>query len=804
MMQKREKVNQQVLEKLDKLFAGWNSTYSQKGHRVVPVSCVSQEHHKPEGYRALSQNMHHLEGKASYHTNKRNDISGTTTLDFEAKETDKEYSSEVLEEDSFQELGTVSDDAGSSHSDEEELTSEEDEDLKTDNAHNGSPVVSAYWLKTVSAGKIHERCNDFFCTEGLRQLDDSTLLPLLTGKSKAHENVIQGSNVNDKAGSQELLDSGVALKNWDSSSFSGLSKSAAGYRESESLISDYQRGTSWPRNGLPANPFLDALTRQSKSNDYLQPYFTDIYHAWDITFLKCLERGPLHNMATHISESFVNNRAPLQRSPLELKISKQGHYSCGELVDFSEIDVHDRLDCHTSCSLMRFHPMLTRNAWSHLRYLMPDTSLRGRQSTLLPYYDFSAVSDLSEIFKMNLHCKEFAAQVGCMENGEPIEVKGRNHEDKGTPMANSHEQNSLNLALEKTRPVGRLCELDSKDTICNVRSSGDPCFDSMSNIQSKDTLARASGGSKWETSLRYIDGDDCFNMEKCKHDSETLSEIPLEVVVDKCIVQEVLLQYQCISKFTVKLLEEGFGLHGHLLALRRYFFMEVADWADAFIMSLCQHKWSPMGSHQRLLEVQAMLESALQRSSCEGDECQERLHIYIKVAGGLPQTENSQSCLPAAISASSFVDANCVNAFDFLALGYKVDWPLNIILAPDALDIYTAIFSFLMKIKLTVFSLSDIWDSLKELMHCLNKGQEINLDKEGMEQFRILMQFRQQVSHFVAALQQYIQSQLLHVVWYNFLHLLQHQVACGQLELSASGQIAWLEGFHSQEGRIAC
>ena len=48
-------------------------------------------------------------------------------------------------------------------------------------------------------------------------------------------------------------------------------------------------------------------------------------------------------------------------------------------------------------------------------------------------------------------------------------------------------------------------------------------------------------------------------------------------------------RYTYVSKFTVKLLEEGFDLQGHLLALRRYHFMEIADWADSFITSLWNH-----------------------------------------------------------------------------------------------------------------------------------------------------------------------------------------------------------------------
>lgn len=48
-------------------------------------------------------------------------------------------------------------------------------------------------------------------------------------------------------------------------------------------------------------------------------------------------------------------------------------------------------------------------------------------------------------------------------------------------------------------------------------------------------------------------------------------------------------RYRYVSKLTIKVLEEGFDLHGQLLALRRYHFMELADWVDLFIMSLWHH-----------------------------------------------------------------------------------------------------------------------------------------------------------------------------------------------------------------------
>lgn len=48
-------------------------------------------------------------------------------------------------------------------------------------------------------------------------------------------------------------------------------------------------------------------------------------------------------------------------------------------------------------------------------------------------------------------------------------------------------------------------------------------------------------------------------------------------------------RYNYVSKLAINVLEEAFKLQEHLLALRRYHFMELADWADLFILSLWHH-----------------------------------------------------------------------------------------------------------------------------------------------------------------------------------------------------------------------
>ncbi|KHN30419.1 Gamma-tubulin complex component 6 [Glycine soja] len=188
--------------------------------------------------------------------------------------------------------------------------------------------------------------------------------------------------------------------------------------------------------------------------------------------------------------------------------------------------------------------------------------------------------------------------------------------------------------------------------------------------------------------------------------------------------------------------------------------MELADWADLFILSLWHHKWSVTEANERLSEIQGLLELSIQKSSCEQDTHKDRLFVYMKGHGKLP------------LSASAIG----VRSFDFLGLGYHVQWPLSIVLTPAALKVYADIFSFLIQVKLAIFSLTDVWCSLKDLVHTTNKNQNSEIHQLETGHLNMLMKMRHQINHFVSTLQQYVESQLSHVSWCRFLHSLQHKV----------------------------
>ncbi|KAJ0078980.1 hypothetical protein Patl1_23692 [Pistacia atlantica] len=358
-----------------------------------------------------------------------------------------------------------------------------------------------------------------------------------------------------------------------------------------------------------------------------------------------------------------------------------------------------------NCNIFSINPMLTRNAFFHLPNKTAERFTTDPVQSL-PFFDFSSVEDPCKV------CLEKLAAGSSPEIFENSIVSA--------------------VSVERDQHSQQQYAVDEILTDKTKMSCAHPHLDSENH--SKDVSGKnVSGGNSWETLL----------FSSCKIDNNIVGdhwqsflaifEIPLDFIIDKCLLQEIQLQYpflyaryNYVSKLTIKLLEEGFDLHEHLLALRRYHFMELADWADLFIMSLWNHKWSVGESDHRVSEIQGFLESSVQRSSCEQDHNKNRLFVYIKGDGTLPLSKS----------------ASGVHSFDFLGLGYQVDWPVSIVLTPRALKIYADIFSFLIQLKLAVFSLNDVWSSLKDLVHLINQNCSSTQHKREVGYFNILVKLR--------------------------------------------------------------
>ncbi|XP_027360926.1 uncharacterized protein LOC113869026 [Abrus precatorius] len=382
---------------------------------------------------------------------------------------------------------------------------------------------------------------------------------------------------------------------------------------------------------------------------------------------------------------------------------------------------------------LSMNPMLTRISFLHLMGRNEEKYKADREQPL-PYFNFSAVEDPCKVYMdklpINSRCRSASSFI--------LDSRASVCDDKNNEYGEFVHGREDGLA-----DAPKLCSDASLDLM-----------DHTHNV-----LTAVSGGSSWERLLgSFRKTVNCDGTQK----NILLStfEIPLDIIIDKCLLQEIMLQYNYVSKLAINVLEEVFKLREHLLALRRYHFMELADWADLFILSLWHHKWSVTEANERVSEIQGLLELSIQKSSCEQDTNKDRLFVYMKGHGKLP------------LSASAIG----VRSFDFLGLGYRVDWPLSIVLTPATLKIYADIFSFLIQVKLAIFSLTDVWCSLKDLMHTTTKNLNSELHQRDIGHLNILMKMRHQISHFVTTLQQYVESQLSHVSWCRFLHSLQHKV----------------------------
>ncbi|KAG2574069.1 hypothetical protein PVAP13_7KG325200 [Panicum virgatum] len=268
---------------------------------------------------------------------------------------------------------------------------------------------------------------------------------------------------------------------------------------------------------------------------------------------------------------------------------------------------------------------------------------------------------------------------------DPCEVYcGRN------PSCSIESVNGAATVVQPSTQPSQQPDCSRKILQAQARSQAYPT--SSEEMAARDSIQEnASGGAFWEKSLQYNDK----SKEKTDVDFSPQLDLPLDIVIDKCIIQEVLLQYKYVSSFTMKLLEEGFDLYAHLLALRRYHFMELADWADSFIFSIYHKKWSFVKSEQKRAEIQGIMNLALQRSSCDSDPYKERLFIYMREQPTV-----------------SFDASACV----------------NIVITEDTLKIYSEIFFYLLQVRFAVFSLTEVWRFLKELTQFIGRSNHSTPD----------------------------------------------------------------------------
>ncbi|XP_027971430.1 gamma-tubulin complex component 6 [Eumetopias jubatus] len=223
-----------------------------------------------------------------------------------------------------------------------------------------------------------------------------------------------------------------------------------------------------------------------------------------------------------------------------------------------------------------------------------------------------------------------------------------------------------------------------------------------------------------------------------------LSELlPLPVLMKHSITAPLAAHVSLVNKAAVDYFFVELGLEAHFEALRHFLLMEDGEFAQ----SLSDLLFEKLGAGQtpgellNPLVLNSVLSKALQYSLHGDTPYADNLSFALKF---LPET----------------FAPNAPDVLSCLELRYKVDWPLNIVVTEGCLSRYSGIFSFLLQLKLMMWTLKDICFHLKRTALVSHAA--------GSVQFRQLQLFKHEMQHFVKVTQGYIANQILHVTWCEF------------------------------------
>ncbi|XP_045690834.1 gamma-tubulin complex component 6 [Phyllostomus hastatus] len=242
-----------------------------------------------------------------------------------------------------------------------------------------------------------------------------------------------------------------------------------------------------------------------------------------------------------------------------------------------------------------------------------------------------------------------------------------------------------------------------------------------------------------------------------------LSELlPLPVLMKHSVTAPLAAHVALVNKAAVDYFFVELQLEAHFEALRHFLLMEDGEFAQ----SLSDLLFEKLGAGQTPGELlnPLVLNTVLRRA------------LQYSLHGDSPLAANLSFALKFLPEA--FVP-NAPDVLSCLELRYKVDWPLNIVITESCLSRYSGIFSFLLQLKLMMWTLKDVCFHLKRTA--------LVSPAAGSVQFRQLQLFKHEMQHFVKVIQGYIANQILHVTWCEF-----------RARLAAVGDLEEIQRAHAE------
>ncbi|KAK3256931.1 hypothetical protein CYMTET_33961, partial [Cymbomonas tetramitiformis] len=185
-------------------------------------------------------------------------------------------------------------------------------------------------------------------------------------------------------------------------------------------------------------------------------------------------------------------------------------------------------------------------------------------------------------------------------------------------------------------------------------------------------------------------------------------DAPLAVLVEQCMAVPVRAQYALVSACAREVLERELGLDAHYEALRTFFFMQAGDFADEFALQLAERARSAAAGLpiSGTTSVLYMLNSALKTPSVSAEPLGRNLRVRVAAVAGL---KGSAGLLAMRAASSEHV----IQCMDTIRLTYEVEWPMTLVLSPEALERYSNVFCYLLRLRHTAGALREVFTQLQ-------------------------------------------------------------------------------------------
>jgi gamma-tubulin complex component 6 len=247
-----------------------------------------------------------------------------------------------------------------------------------------------------------------------------------------------------------------------------------------------------------------------------------------------------------------------------------------------------------------------------------------------------------------------------------------------------------------------------------------------------------------EKNSSYFMGVELSQITKSYENVKSTDALEMSKLLQKSIMIPVNAYMEILNNETLKMFVENLNIISHFKSLRNYFLMMNGE----FSISVCHQLFTKLENNikpSELLNYQSLhmiLDHAL--SNSRHDENTEQLSFIVK---NIP--ENFEIYSPAVLN--------------MLTLSYKLQWPLNLILNPETMEQYQAIFNYLLKLK----RISWVLDECVQLLKTLHKKHGKNLLHSP--QFRNVQQIRHKMTHVVHCLENYVTRNVLQISWIGFM-----------------------------------